>query len=120
MFFIWKRAEAISVSEPLDLVDINIFDLEIFDNLGSMNIRVFFVLASVYLGLAVVSLVLRDIYFIDAILSAVPFAVTAYMWSAGTLTMHSELAVTVAAVYFAVRLISALSGRAYPKCVEKA
>lgn len=119
MFFIWKRAEFLSFGESFYIVELNHFDLEIYENLENMNIKVFLVLACVYLGLALVSLLLKDIYFIDAILAAVPLAVTVYMWNIDKLTAHAELVVTAAAVYFAVRLISALSGRAYPKQIRE-
>ena len=115
MFFIWKRAEFLSLGESFYIVELNHFDLEIYENLENMNIKIFLVLACVYLGLALVSLLLKDIYFIDAILATVPLVVTVYMWSAGKLTAHAELVVTASAVYFAVRLISALSGRSYSK-----
>lgn len=114
-FFIWKRVDVICYSEDIYVVEMNAFDLEIYENFESMDMKFFLTFACVYLGLAIVSLLLKDIYFIDAILSAVPFAVAVYMWSAGTLTVHPELLVTASAVYFAVRLVSALSGTAYPK-----
>ncbi len=115
MFFIWKRAEFLSLGESFYIVELNHFDLEIYENLENMNIKIFLVLACVYLGLALVSLLLKDVYFIDAILAAVPLVVTVYMWNVDKLTAHAELVVTAAAVYFAVRLISALSGRSYSK-----
>lgn len=114
-FLIWKRVEAVSSMEDADILELNVFDLEIYENLESVDTKIFLILACSFLGVAVVSLLLKDIYFVDAILAAVPFAVTVYMWSAGKLTVHSELVFTASAVYFAVRLISALSGTAYPK-----
>ena len=118
MFFIWKRAEFLSLGESFYILELNHFDLEIYENLENMDIKIFLVLACTYLGLALVSLLLKDIYFIDAILAAVPFVATVYMWSAGKLTAHAELVVTASAIYFAVRLISALSGRSYPRQIE--
>ena len=109
--FIWKRAEIISAMESVDTSELNVFDYEVYKNLGSMDTKVFVTLAFAFIVMTVISLVLRDIYFIDAILAIVPLTVTAYMWSAGTLTMHSEIVVTVSAVYFVVRLIPALSGK---------
>lgn len=114
-FFIWKRSEFLSCPDLFYVVELNHFDLEIYGNLERMDMKIFLIFACAFVGLALVSLLLKDIYFIDAILSVVPFVATAYMWSAGKLTAHSELLVTAAAVCFAVRLISALSGSAYPK-----
>lgn len=110
-YFIWKRAEIVSAMENVDILELNVFDYEIYVNLGDMDTGILLSVVIAFLVLTAVSLILRDIYFIDAILSVAPLIVTSYMWSAGKITVHPELLVTVSAVYFAVRLIPALSGK---------
>lgn len=109
LLFIWRRCKTLQVAGE-DVLTLDSFDREIWNNSESMNIRLFVILACVFIALAVISLILTDIYFLDAVFALGPCVAVIYMWSAGIWTVHAELVATAAVVNFAVRLIPAVSG----------
>ncbi len=92
--------------------ELNRFDYEIYGKMPDMNIKIFYAAAIAYAMLAVLCLVLSDIYFISAVLSVPPAAALIYLWGADKLTVHSEIAVTLGVIYFVVCIIPAIFGRA--------
>lgn len=109
LFFIWRKCVTLQVADE-DVPMLDSFDREIWSGSESMNVKLFLIFACVYLALTLVSLLLTDIYFLDAILAIGPCVAVVYMWSAGTWTVYSEIIATVAVVNLAVRLIPAISG----------
>ncbi len=86
------------------------FNSEILFGAEDMNIKILAVLASVYAVLALVGLLLRDIYFVDAVLVLPPTVALIYFWSAEKITFHEEVMVTFAVAVLAARIIPAFSG----------
>lgn len=110
MLFIFKKSISLAPTEEIQTVALTPFYREISTNSQTMNMKLFVIFACVYLALTLISLLLTDVYFLDAALAVVPFVALIYMWSAGLWTVHAVIAVTLAAVNFAVRLIPAVSG----------
>ncbi len=95
-----------------DTAELGRFDLAIRQGLETSDVKLLAVFAAVYLGLTVVGVLLRDIYFIDALLALPPFVALIYMWNAETLDVHAEVALTFAGAAVGVRLIAMILGRA--------
>ena len=111
MLIIWKRGNDVFALESKDALLLNAFDYEIWSGAKNMNMRLFLVMGCAYLGMILISLLLTDVYFIDAALAAVPCIAGVYMWSADKLTVHAEIAVTLSLVVLVARLIPTFSGK---------
>ncbi len=88
------------------------FNSEILFGAEDMNIKILAALAAVYAVLAFIGLLLRDIYFIDAVLALAPTVAIIYFWGAEKITFHEEVIVTFAVAVLAARIIPAFSGYA--------
>ena len=80
-----------------------------------IQIKILYALAIIYIVLALISFILRDIYFIDALLSVPTVVFLVYMWGSQRFTLLPEIFVTLAFAVALVRLIPALSCRANHK-----
>ena len=110
LLFIYRRASYVgSVAEINELCR---FDREIYFFAESMDIKLLLTFSAVYAALTVLSLLLLDIYFIDAILALPPTTALLYLWGAEKLTVHPEVIVTFALAVLAARVVPALGGRA--------
>ena len=117
-FYVWFRWNQISDLEKEAVYELNFFDAEIYRNSPYMNMKSLLIFAMVYFAIAVLMLVLRDVYFISAPVSAIPLIILIYRWNAETLIVHPEVVVTLSAVVFAVSLVCTLSGTAKVKAKE--
>lgn len=95
-----------------DVLQMNYFEYEIYAQSQTMNMKLFTVFAAIYAVGVLLSLVLSDVYFLHAIVAAVPAAVLAYLWGADKLTVHPELMVAFGIVVLTARVIPAISARA--------
>lgn len=114
VFVARKYTELSSLSKD-GAVALSRFENDILANGTQAEIKLLYILAALYVLLTVVSLILRDIYFIDALLCVPPATYLIYMWGAQRLTLLPEILVTLALAVVAVRMITAISGRAHQK-----
>ncbi|MBO5203508.1 MAG: hypothetical protein J6B72_02720 [Clostridia bacterium] len=110
-YYVYKKTEELSLIS-YDGPEFNPFERELRLYGGDMDIKLLSTAALIYLVLTVISILLTDIYFIDAILSVGPAVWLIYLWNAEKLTVHPELIVTLALCTLAVRTVPAFSGKA--------
>ena len=110
--YTWLRWREVSPISEDAVFELNFFDYEIYTCSQEMNMKSVLTFAIVYAVIAVVLLVLRDVYFIGAPLTLVPCIMLVYRWNAGSLTVHPEVIVTLSVVTAGVSLVCALSGSA--------
>ncbi len=111
LWWLYDKARALLESDTGETVAP--FDFEVLFGAKNMNIKILAILALVYAALAIVGLILRDIYFIDALLVIAPTVALIYLWSAGIITFHEEVIVAFGVAVFAARIIPAFSGKAF-------
>lgn len=71
-----------------------------------------FLRVAIFFGvLAILALLLKELPFLTAILSLIPFGYTLYLWHAGLLPVHGALIVTVATVCFLTQIAVMLSAK---------
>ncbi|MBO5416663.1 MAG: hypothetical protein J6A83_08560 [Clostridia bacterium] len=99
------RAEKLALLGEEARVELGALDLKILDGVESGIYEVVFKLGLFVLISVVVSLILRDIYFIDAILAIFPLALTVYMLNADKLTAFPAIILAVVFLYFAFRVL---------------
>ncbi len=112
LVFVYRKAGALAGIAEEDAFELDHFDYEIYSLAENMDIKILLTFAAVYAGLALVSLLLSDIYFIDGILALPPAVALIYLWGAEKLTVHPEIIVTLALANFTARIIPAVSGKA--------
>ncbi len=86
------------------------FNSEILFGTENMDIKILATFAAVYAVLALVGLLLKDIYFVDAALVLAPTVAIIYFWGAEKITFHEEVIVTFSVAVLAARIIPAFSG----------
>ena len=107
-FYVYKRPQSLAM---IDESQISGFDREIYTMSENMDMKLFFFFGVAFAVLALVGVLLSDVYFIDAILSLPTLVMPIYLWSAGKLAVHPEILVTLAIVAFGVRIIPTFSCR---------
>lgn len=108
--FIWWAGTKFVALTPEELKSVNVFEYEINKNAPLMDMRLFGVLACVYLVLMAVSYLMKDLYFIDTLLALVPCVAVIYLWSADKWTVQPEIVATLAVTVLVTRLVPTLSG----------
>ena len=83
----------------------------IYNALGCDDLSPYVISASLLGATVILSFILRDIYFIDAALAAIPCAYVLYEWNVDGLPAHGALIATLGAVYFISRAAVMLSCR---------
>ncbi len=113
-FCIWtaRKYSALSVLEADPENPHSFFENHMLEGGTDIELKLLYALAVLYAVLAVVSFILRDIYFIDAVLVVPPAIFLIYMWGAGKLLLLPEAIVTLALLTALVRIIPAISSRA--------
>lgn len=105
-YWVWKRAEKLMLfEEPVTVENLGNVEVRLataaLDDVHGIILRIAVMIAVC----TVISLILRDIYFIDAILAAVPlvYAINKVLIR-GTLTVFGELTLVLLALYFITRV----------------
>ena len=111
--YVARKSVSLTGLDESSVLELDRFDYEIFTESANMDMKLFYILAAVYAVLAVLSVVLADIYFIDGLLSVPPTVALIYMWGAGKISVHPEMLVTFAIIYLAVCAVPAISGKAF-------
>ncbi|MBO7310456.1 MAG: hypothetical protein J6U86_03585 [Clostridia bacterium] len=106
-----KYSELVAVSGDEEYV-MWVFESHLLKGGTDIDVKMLYVLAAVYASLAVISFILRDIYFIDAVLAIPPAVYLIYTWGAGRLLVIPETIVTFAVLVFVARIVPAISSRA--------
>ena len=104
-----KYNELVLLSEDEEYV-MWMLDSYILRSGTEISTRLFYALAAVYAILAVISFVLRDIYFIDSILAIPPAVWLIYAWGAKKLLLLPETVAVFAMLVLIARIIPAISG----------
>lgn len=112
IYFKWQEVRHLIDNQPFDL---NFFDYEIYSASRDMNMKSILIFACVYAGIAVLILVFGNVYFLSLPLTLTPCALLIYRWNAGSLTVHSEVIVTLSIITAGATLICTLSGKITPK-----
>jgi len=105
-FIYYRHNEIKDVENALEL---NFFDRQMFNEMETSNMEFILFLAIFFAVCAIVSLLLQDVYFIDAILALVPFISTVYMWYSDKHTAQAEMLITVSAALLIFRLMITFS-----------
>ena len=110
--FVARRYEKLCLMTDEELLLLGPFDTEIIRCGEQTGVKIFYVLAVVYAVLVIISHLLTDVYFIDAILAVVPVVFLVYYWGADKITVHPEVVVTFAFAVLVARIVPAVGGRA--------
>lgn len=93
-FVMWKGAQ----TPPADMKEINRFEKMIFFEMTKSDVDVLTKLGVMFVVLLIVSIVIYNVYFIDAILSFIPAGFAIYRTAGGFLTFAPAVFGTLAAV----------------------
>lgn len=111
-FYMWKRSKELFLMKELSAEEIEAMsdvDLELFEGVGESSIEFFFVIA-LMAGLTVlVSIILRDLYYIDAILCAVPFGYAVFLFAKEEVEAFAGVTFIILSVYLIFRVLVLLS-----------
>ncbi len=116
-FLIWLYRVAVRLEgfAGNELEDLNIFEREVLALAPDMNMGLLLVFAALSLLLVAISLILRDIYFIDAVMALPPVLVLIYLWGAEKITVQSEVVVAFSICVLAARIVPMFMGKAESK-----
>ena len=108
---VWKRIETLG---SLTLTDKEIkalsdIDTEIYKGLDSGSEKLLLIIGITILATVLISVILRDLYFIDVILCALPFIYSVKVFFAEELTVFGGLVFTATAIYFIFRIMVLIS-----------
>lgn len=93
----------------METVDMSLFQRKILAGLEEADLTVFYVTAALLGGTILVRWLLRDLYYLDALL-ALPLPVyTIYLWEAGRIPFHGSILSAVCITYALARLVVMLS-----------
>ena len=113
-FYVWYKQKNLSALELQEIAEFNFFDHEIYLNIENTNAKLLMIFTIVYAAIAVVHVLLGNIYFIGPCLTFPPMVAAIYLWSTEKISAHAEVIVTLAVVAFAVSLVCMLVGVATP------
>ncbi len=105
LLYIYKAAQRVASYTAETSAELNVFKQEIFTDAPNMDMEKMLVFAAIFLVLVALSLSLRDIFFVDAILALPPIFVLMYYWEADKLTVHPEVIIGFAICIFVARLV---------------
>lgn len=110
--FIVRRYKQLLLLEADEVRLLGPFDTEILQCGTRTEMKLLCILAVAYAVLTVISLLLTDVYFIDAALALAPVVFLIYYWGADKMAVHPEVVLTFAFSVLAARVIPAFSGKA--------
>lgn len=84
--------------------DMNFFEKTIFYYREDADLTLFKITAILYAVLILIRLLLRDLYYLDAILALIPLGYTIYLWHGQYIPFHGSVLITLAVIYFSARL----------------
>ena len=113
--FVARRYRQLSLLTEDEVRLLGPFDTEILQCGAETGMKIFYVLAVAYVVLTVISLLLTDVYFIDAALALVPVVFLIYYWGADKIAVHPEVVVTFALAVLLARIIPTFAGKAKMK-----
>ena len=109
-FYVWYRQRELVGLDAEESLGLNFFDFEIYTGIENADFKILLIFAIVYAAIAVVLLLLGNIYFIGPCLTLPPAAAAIYLWSAEKISAHAEVVVTLSVVAFLTSLVCALLG----------
>ncbi|MBQ7383777.1 MAG: hypothetical protein IJV72_03185 [Clostridia bacterium] len=99
------HAAKLTLLDETAIAELGALDLKILEGVESGIYEVIFKLGLFVLISVAVSLILRDIYFLDVIFAAFPLALTVYLLNADKLTAFPAVVLAVIFLYFAFRVL---------------
>ncbi len=115
-FFMMLKSKAekfAALGEDFDTLGLGLFDKEIHDAVkgaSDFDGSLLLAFAVIYLSLVVVRVCLRDIYFIDFLLTLPAFCMLVYYWNTGALIPHADMVITFSTCVLCARLAAAFGG----------
>lgn len=106
---VWRKAEKLSELDPNATMDLSHAERAIRAGAAEGMEEILIKISLIILVTVVISLILRDIYFIDVITAAVPFVYTLYLFTTSKLTLFPEAAFMLTLLYLVIRIIVMLS-----------
>ena len=106
--YVFKRSKdiaAMALDDAKKIEELSDFDTEIFSGIEGGSAKLFLIIGILLLVTVVVSVVLRDLYYIDAALCIVPFLYSLWLFFTEKLTVFGGVAFTAVAVYFVFRIL---------------
>ena len=113
MFVLYSRWKDVAAIE--DTTELSRFDGALLTGAETTDMKLLLTFAVVYVILALITCLHKDIYFIDALLAVPPFVALIYMWNAEIFEVHTEVVLTFTGAVLGVRLIAMISGKASVK-----
>ena len=108
---VWRRSEILksAVFTEDEISKLSDIDAEIFNGLESESAKLLLIIGSAIIVTVLVSLILRDLYYIDVILCAIPLIYSIKVFFAEELTVFGGLVFAATSIYFVFRVILLLS-----------
>ncbi len=109
--FVWRKLEkmkSLEFSEE-ELEEMSDIDLEIFEGLESESAKLLLIIGIALLVTVALSVILRDLYYVDVILCALPFLYSVKVFFTEELTVFGGLVFAATAIYFIFRVLLMLS-----------
>lgn len=107
--WVWRKAKQLSLLDDAAVSELGVRDHAILLGAENDEHSILLKISVIILATVVLSLILRDIYFIDVISSAVPFLYVLYLFSTEKLTLFAQTAFVVTLLYFAYRILILIS-----------
>ena len=104
-FWIWRRASLLNLLDEEAVSELGARDSAILLSLEDGAPSIILKLSVILLIGVALSIILRDVYFIDTIVAAVPFAYSAYLVSNEKLSLFPLTVLMITLIYFSFRLL---------------
>ncbi len=114
--WVWRRASQLSLLGKDKLSELNARDTTILLGLEDDSEKLIIGIAVFILISVAVSLILRDVYFIDALIAAVPFVYSVYLFASGKLTVFPQAVFFLTLFYFLFRIFIVIFEPMAKKC----
>jgi hypothetical protein len=108
---VWRKSSILENAKFTDdqIRELSDIDAEIFNGLESDSAKVLLVIGVMMLVTVLVSVVMRDLYYIDVILCAVPCIYSLWAFFTEVLTVFGGVVFTAVAAYFVMRIFIMIS-----------
>lgn len=106
---VWRKAGELVEIDPEAALKLSYTEKAIRAGAAEGMEKILIKLSLIILVTVVISLILRDIYFIDVIAAAIPFIYTLYLFTTGKLTLFPDAAFMLTLLYLVIRIIVMLS-----------
>lgn len=108
-FYTVAQAEIVATLDPSTLPDLSFFQQKLYFHLEDADLSVFYRPAIALGATLILRWILRDVYFLDAVLAVVPAVYSIWLFNTEAFPFHGILFVTLTVIYAIARIAIAIS-----------